>query len=404
VRSPQPPLEYLVTCSQSSLEGFELARRDQIAKLRVELRDIHEEWVEAEVAARLSRLLLDGKRAESRADENTRPSLDSAASARQMSATPSLGAAFSGLAEKPPASLFRAEQRPSGDRGLFLSEEALPYPRHPEGVGLQPHPSRDIRTCTSPRQEPAKQVRAQPNTLVASNSTQEILRQSTSHCVGRPVPSVAGLQHSPAIEGLSFFPSTAACDALVSVRIRPSQQLPLFCSCENDRQTRGAYPTTTCEPKRVAIRIFVSGLAFSIPENLKTLEQCSRSRMGGFLPDQRCLVFSKSSPSQLRIHPLTAEHTATRSPKSASRFSRSKRSPRLVLASDGERVERPPTLPGRAKPDSRSRRLVFRILRGRTFQPVATIVRGQPMPTGTWFSTLRNLSLFRYQTSCPCLP
>jgi hypothetical protein len=64
MRSPQPALEYLLTCSQSSLEGFELARLDQISRLRRKIGEIQNEWIEAEVAARLARLLLEGRRGE----------------------------------------------------------------------------------------------------------------------------------------------------------------------------------------------------------------------------------------------------------------------------------------------------------------------------------------------------
>lgn len=63
MRRSEPPLEYLMACSQSSLEGFELARLDQVAHLRVEIRNLYEQWIEAEVAARLARFLLDGQRA-----------------------------------------------------------------------------------------------------------------------------------------------------------------------------------------------------------------------------------------------------------------------------------------------------------------------------------------------------
>jgi hypothetical protein len=62
MRSPQPSLALLTTFSESSLEGFELARLDEISKLRREIQEIRDEWVEAEVAARLARLLLEGRR------------------------------------------------------------------------------------------------------------------------------------------------------------------------------------------------------------------------------------------------------------------------------------------------------------------------------------------------------
>ena len=57
------PLEYLLTSSQSGLEGFELGRLNQIANLRKELRDLVDEWVQAEIEAELARWLLESRRA-----------------------------------------------------------------------------------------------------------------------------------------------------------------------------------------------------------------------------------------------------------------------------------------------------------------------------------------------------
>jgi hypothetical protein len=48
------PFQYLLECSQMSLEDFELARLDRAGNLRKQLRDIAEEWVEAAVEARLA--------------------------------------------------------------------------------------------------------------------------------------------------------------------------------------------------------------------------------------------------------------------------------------------------------------------------------------------------------------
>src|SRR5271154_1439914 len=64
MRSSQPPLEYLIACSQIELESFEFSRLGQIADLRGKIGEIHEEWIEAEVAARLARLLLESRRGE----------------------------------------------------------------------------------------------------------------------------------------------------------------------------------------------------------------------------------------------------------------------------------------------------------------------------------------------------
>ena len=54
MRKKSAPFQYLLECSQMSLEDFELARLDRAANLRKQLRDIAEEWVEAEVEAQLA--------------------------------------------------------------------------------------------------------------------------------------------------------------------------------------------------------------------------------------------------------------------------------------------------------------------------------------------------------------
>src|SRR6202050_1585373 len=56
------PLEYLLTSSEAALETFELARLNKSANLRKELRDVVEEWIEAEIQSRLARWILDSRR------------------------------------------------------------------------------------------------------------------------------------------------------------------------------------------------------------------------------------------------------------------------------------------------------------------------------------------------------
>jgi len=63
----RPPLDYLLTCSSAGLESFEMSRLNRIANLRRELRDVLDDWMEAEVNARVARWLLECKRSESRA-------------------------------------------------------------------------------------------------------------------------------------------------------------------------------------------------------------------------------------------------------------------------------------------------------------------------------------------------
>jgi len=65
MRDNQPPLEYLVTSSQTSLEAFELTRLNCSANLRKELREILDEWLQSEVDARLARWILECRRAQS---------------------------------------------------------------------------------------------------------------------------------------------------------------------------------------------------------------------------------------------------------------------------------------------------------------------------------------------------
>jgi len=62
--SAHPPLDYLVSSSESSLESFELARLNAVANLRKELRQIVDEWIEAEIEARMARWILDRRRLE----------------------------------------------------------------------------------------------------------------------------------------------------------------------------------------------------------------------------------------------------------------------------------------------------------------------------------------------------
>jgi hypothetical protein len=60
--SSTPSLEYLVTSSKAALENFGLARMNAIANLRKELRDVVEEWIEAETQSRLARWVLECRR------------------------------------------------------------------------------------------------------------------------------------------------------------------------------------------------------------------------------------------------------------------------------------------------------------------------------------------------------
>ena len=60
----RPPLDYLATCSQMSLESVELSRLNLASNLRKEFQEILDEWIESEVDARLARSILEWRRAQ----------------------------------------------------------------------------------------------------------------------------------------------------------------------------------------------------------------------------------------------------------------------------------------------------------------------------------------------------
>lgn len=57
-----PPLDYLLSCSQSSLESLELSRLNLAANLRKQARQILEKCIQSEVEARMARWILEHRR------------------------------------------------------------------------------------------------------------------------------------------------------------------------------------------------------------------------------------------------------------------------------------------------------------------------------------------------------
>lgn len=138
MRSSQPPLDYLVTCSQSSLEGFELARLDQISRLRAEVGQIQEEWIEAEVAARLARLILQGRHLESPCVAPS-PLLGPPLENRQALSA----------AQRPPKAL-----RPSRFAASLLPRAYPERGDQPDSVSAEIASSRASPTCTALQEAP----------------------------------------------------------------------------------------------------------------------------------------------------------------------------------------------------------------------------------------------------------
>jgi len=65
----QPPLAYLLECSNASLESFELSRLNRASNLQKEQSQLTEERIEAEVSLRLARWILDHRRQEATSSE-----------------------------------------------------------------------------------------------------------------------------------------------------------------------------------------------------------------------------------------------------------------------------------------------------------------------------------------------
>ena len=73
--SAHPPLEYLITSSNTSLESFELSRLNAVANLRKEIRQIVDAWVQAEIEARIARWVLECRRSDAAASQPEVPHL-----------------------------------------------------------------------------------------------------------------------------------------------------------------------------------------------------------------------------------------------------------------------------------------------------------------------------------------
>jgi hypothetical protein len=111
------PSEYLFTSSEASIESFHLSRLNTVANLRKELHEIFEEWVEAEVQARLAQWLLARKNPEEAAAGSSLPiDLEDRPSFRAAGAPASVRIAFEAAAADSgarPAVARRAAHDPS---------------------------------------------------------------------------------------------------------------------------------------------------------------------------------------------------------------------------------------------------------------------------------------------------
>ncbi|HEY0704429.1 MAG TPA: hypothetical protein VGD60_16775 [Candidatus Acidoferrales bacterium] len=211
MRSPQPSLEYLATCSESSLEGFELARLGEIAQLRREIQKIHEEWIEAEVAARLTRLLLEGRRTDSRA-------------AAELLASPDPSRAPAKIL---PAALSSASPSPYSKNGssALLSRE---YCKERPSGSLAPR---------EPTEHFASEVAASSGEGQALRSAVSALPDSSRRRRATSRSATPGNRQLPEYR-------SAKIQAATPLRIRTSSQLALF----DEARTAAQLPESTSRP------------------------------------------------------------------------------------------------------------------------------------------------------------
>jgi hypothetical protein len=128
--SSPPPLEYLVTSSQAGLENFQLGKMNKIANLRKELRDVVEEWIEAEIQSRLARWILECRRTQ-----------DAAAHATSEIDTPlrvaDVAASLLPLSDQPPeAQEAQSPRVPRLSNGSSLSRRNPRTSQHPSSPVL----------------------------------------------------------------------------------------------------------------------------------------------------------------------------------------------------------------------------------------------------------------------------
>jgi hypothetical protein len=62
VKTDQPLLDFLATCSEISLQSFELARLSEISNYKKQISELLDEWVETDVQARLAEWALKSRR------------------------------------------------------------------------------------------------------------------------------------------------------------------------------------------------------------------------------------------------------------------------------------------------------------------------------------------------------
>ena len=143
MRAKATPFEYLLKCSQMSLQDFELARLDRVASLRKQLRDIAEEWVEAAVEAQLARWVRENREQTAARPANFRPCIHEREARKKPLQIGLHSKPTAALASLPAPVLISTKQScASSRRGLQSSRRSFRGP-HPDAFAALRNFSRD---------------------------------------------------------------------------------------------------------------------------------------------------------------------------------------------------------------------------------------------------------------------
>lgn len=211
MKAPQPPLQYLLTSSETCLEGFENARHNQIANVRKEIHQAIDDLVSAESDARISRWILDRRRAQSGfAFPEIETARSSEGNARPLFGDATFGSSNQNLQTShslPSADEETSNHKPSRRASLRKRAEQLPLvapaPEVPPArPGIQQNASAiaSEQNCASPRSAAAFALQSLEERLARSgflfrapSPRQLVKRESLTFSAGTPSTSRATL-------------------------------------------------------------------------------------------------------------------------------------------------------------------------------------------------------------------
>jgi hypothetical protein len=397
VRSPQPPLEYLAKCSQSSLEGFQLARLDQIAKLRDEIAEIQEEWVQAEVAARLARLLLEGHRAGSHFPGDSPALAPSVCSLLPTSLSPTSSPQLATIS----ASRLDVARRPAPKR----RDDAALCQAGPESTPALPAASRLAPAVRTPRR---------PNAVAANASARsEQIPQRSSPGSNRQLHLfVAGSSSTPSGAFDSTHNGTVCSAAGAAARIWLSEQGWLFPVPES-RAPRRRHRRSAANERGSAVPLdaCASSLPVGAPPQAKDAERCECPHGAKRARPQKSLRVSKSHVADPFHRSAPVPVARPRNPLTAFRMPLliclSKpldrgSSSRSISAGTADSREASSLLQAAINSTRHGRRFASRISRDFRSADRPSLERTRRPRASLEFADSRDLSSFRYRASTSC--